>query len=267
MHSDQADKLRKLQTSVFRNANREIPTGTFGILSGKGGVGKSVITLNTGLALGAERKKVLLVDGNFITPSLHVLANVSPAYSVEIWLKNRNLSLAEIVHPLTDTVDLLSPEGMGYSEELKDWQYTGLLRRVLKEAGFYDMVLIDFPTGYFPFMNTVLFELQHIILVTTPDPTSIIDTYAMVKVLKDEIGTKKIKILVNQAENEEDAEISVENLNRAMSHFLSFTMEFYPPILYAEEIRKSVKYQKPIGYENNQKLTAHFASLAYSLQL
>lgn len=143
-------------------------------MAGKGGARKSVIALNAGLLLGEQKKSVLLVDGDFIKPSLHILANKSPKYSVEIWLKEKELLLMEIVVSLSSKLDLLSLEGVGYNSNLKDWQFTSLLRRVIRESKKYDLVIFDFPTGYFPFMTTILFEIKNIILVTTSEPLQLL---------------------------------------------------------------------------------------------
>ena len=267
MDFDQAENLRVIQSKTSTSNLNKVEDNIISFMSGKGGVGKSVIAMNSSLLLGKQGKKVLLVDADFINPSLHVMANISPKYSIEIWLKNKEISLKEMVVPLNKKVDLISPEGTGYSQNLKDWQYTKLLRRVIRESKKYDFVLLDFPTGYFPFMNTVLFELSNIILVSTSEPTSIIDTYAMLKVLNKEIAVKNIKVLINQAENKNDSKNSVDNLNRALSHFLSFKVESTPYIPYSQEIRKSVKQQKPIGYENNSEECEFFSKLAYCLQV
>ncbi|GAB4175783.1 MAG: MinD/ParA family protein [Calditrichia bacterium] len=262
---DQAHNLKKLvkkqdKTNASRNRKK-----VFGLLSGKGGVGKSLLALNSAILL-SENYSCLLIDGDFLTPSQHVLANVSPRKSLELWLKKPEISLSELIIPVKSGLDLVTSEGEGFDYHLKDWQYTKLLRRAIHEGNNYDVIILDFPTGYFPFMNPLIFELDEIILISSPEPTSVIDTYAMVKLLVPEVDSSRIKVLINMADNEEEANQSVENLNHALTHFLSISLEPIPPIYYASEIKDSVKQQKPIAYENSSLVKSLSEYLAYCLQ-
>lgn len=265
MHVDQAHNLKKIIEGSPRPKNGKKQKRIFGFLSGKGGVGKSVIALNSAILLADRGLNVLLVDADFMTPSLHVLSNHSPKNSIELWLQSPELQFEQIRSEISDRLHLVTSEGKGYDVHLKDWQYVKLLRRVLHEAKDYDVVLIDFPTGFFPFMEPLFLELDEIILVTTPEPTSIIDTYAMIKILSKEITVTNIKVLVNMAENNDEANESVENLNRALTHFLSIAVENLPHILFSSLIKESVKLQKPISYENPALFSLVSDYLAYCL--
>lgn len=266
MRIDQAHNLKKIVRSEKGTTNSDGKKKFFGILSGKGGVGKSLLAVNTAVLLGQRGLRVLIIDADFMTPSIHVLANVNPEISLEIWLKKPKMELDDIICPINEQVSLLTSEGEGFDEHLKDWQYVKLLRRALRESESYDIVLIDFPTGYFGFLQPVWFELDELILMSTPEPTSVIDTYAMIKLLTKEVTPEKIKVLINMADNDKEAQESVENLNRALTHFLSIQVESLDSIPYSPRVKDSVKSQIPISYSDQHLFAPISDYLAYCLQ-
>jgi flagellar biosynthesis protein FlhG len=266
MRIDQAHNLKRIIQKSPKPSDQSSSKKRFGVLSGKGGVGKSVITVNTGILLAEKGLKTLIVDADFMSPSLHVLANVNPTTSLEIWIKKPELDLHHIISPVEKNLYLVTSEGEGFDEHLKDWQYVKLLRRCLLEAEEFDIVLIDFPTGFFGFLNPVLFELDELMIVSTPEPTSVIDTYAMIKILTKEVSYEKIKVIINMADNENEARESVENLNRALTHFLSIQVNALEFIPFSPRVKNSVMSQIPISYNDNQLFAPISEYLAYCLQ-
>lgn len=264
MHKDQAYRLK--QISGKAGLKRDSRGGKkIAFLSGKGGVGKSVLALNSSILLAEAGVKVLLVDADFLTPSLHILANVNPRKSLESWLIHPGETLENLVVPVIPNLHLISSEGEGYHPQIRDWQYVKLLRRVLLEGEHYDLLIVDFPTGYYPFLTPVYFELDEMILVSSPEPTSVIDTYAMIKLLTAEMDISRLKVLFNMVEDEREGRISVENLNQALTHFLSIQVEALPHIPFHPLVQQSVKHQNPISYENKEIFSTLSHYLAHCL--
>jgi len=170
------------------------------LISGKGGVGKSVITLNLAAALSALGRKILAVDGDLGLASLDVILGISPQSTIFDAL-HRGRPLDEALTRTAKGFDLL-PAGSGLPEGTR---VTQALAESVK-AGFsslenrYDLFLLDAGAGI---GDVVLFfaNLAHeILLVVTPEPTSVMDAYAIIKILRRSYGRSEFLMVVNQAD-------------------------------------------------------------------
>jgi flagellar biosynthesis protein FlhG len=193
------------------------------ILSGKGGVGKTVITANLAAALSLHGQRILVVDADLGLANLDIIMGLDPKFTIQDILSGAQ-TLDEVVLHTNKGFDLL-PAGSGLSESAV--LTTDLAEKVESFLSVldckYDMILFDGGAGI---GNMVLFfaNLAHeILMVVTPEPTSLTDCYATIKLLKKVHGRNEFLLLVNQANPSCPGQIGASvasHLQRVISQFI-----------------------------------------------
>jgi flagellar biosynthesis protein FlhG len=172
------------------------------VISGKGGVGKTVIAANMAAELSSMGHRVLVVDGDLGLASLDILLGISPRLTIHEALR-KSSPLDQALVPTRKGFDLL-PAGSGLPENTV---FTAALAKelqsVLKDAEYrYDAIIIDASAGIGDFVMFFAGLSDEILLVATPEPTSVVDCYATIKILKQLQGRNEFLLVINQADPE-----------------------------------------------------------------
>ena len=219
---DQAESLRKIVNAVAATKSN-IPSKlrSITIVSGKGGVGKSNITVFLARALAMRGKKVLVFDGDVGLANLHILLGILPKATLTQYIKNA-CPVQNLIHKVSENIDLI-PGGSGDVSPNSD------LRKIIGEltevSQNYDYLLIDGGAGIAE--NTIRLSISsgEVLLIATPDPTSLADAYATLKVLVSR-GQKNISLLINMAQNIEETELVKNKLTMMAQKFIGFNLNF-----------------------------------------
>jgi flagellar biosynthesis protein FlhG len=196
----------------------------YAIVSGKGGVGKTVIAANLATALAGSGLRTLLVDADLGLANLDIIMGINPARTIQDVLAG-NFSANEALVRTRGGFDLL-PAGSGFFEStLLTPDLAASLENMLKGLDpRYDAVLFDVGAGI---GDVVLFFARiadDVVLVVTPEATSLIDAYATVKILALRYGCKNFRLIVNQADPdrpEQSGKMVAARLQQIVSKFLS----------------------------------------------
>ncbi len=231
------------------------------VTSGKGGVGKSVIAYNLAdhLALAA---RVLLIDADFYTGNLHLLANAVPMRN---WLDfpAGRAEFADVITPIRRGLDLLASGNMAervLPEPKRLAAFAGDLRDL---ADQYDFVIIDTATGLSPQSLVLLHTADDIILVTTPELTAISNCYALYKVLIDGNPRLAISLLVNQEDRDEELAYINQKFSAITRQFLNQTPGFLGGLGHDRALTEAVAHQTGVRIiAPESKITALLAALA-----
>lgn len=221
-------------------------TLTLSVLSGKGGVGKTSIALNLGIALHHEEAKVLLMDCDLGLANMDVLFGITPESTLQDVLLS-DMDVPAAVHHIEDRLDILPaasgvPELVEMTTDMRDM----LLRRLMNTLGCYDYVFMDLGAGINTTVQTFAGMARARILVVTPEPTAITDTYAIMKVLAQMYELRDFLIIVNQTTSKEEEMATFRRLHSACKRFLGFEPVLLGSIRQDSKVTEAVCRQTPL---------------------
>lgn len=238
------------ESSSSNAAAMSLETGlrsrSIAITGGKGGVGKSNLSVNLSLELGSLGNKVGLLDADFALANADLLCGVSPNFHLGHVIAGAK-ELDEIVISLAETVDLI-PGGSGV-EELASFSLTdepAVFEKVRKMDETLDYLLIDTAAGIGENVSGILAAASEVIVVVTPDPTSIVDAYATIKVILRRSPKKPISVVVNNIVGIGDAEQVYQSINAAVHGFLDHHLNFLGMIPHDAQVQEAIRKQIPV---------------------
>lgn len=235
---DQAEKLRQTMLESNVKIGRSIA-----VISGKGGVGKSNFTTNFATLLAKSGKKVVILDMDIGMGNVHILVGKSAKYSLKDYLDG-NLTLEDVMFSTSEGVNYISG-GSGMSS-LMDWSpvvFGRLITALETLQKEYDFVLFDMGAGIVEWSLDLLTSLDEMIVISTAEPTSIMDAYSMMKFihLKDE--SKTFYILCNRAFNIEEGQDTTKRLKTVMERFLEKSVVVLGSLPEDPVVRQAVRQQ------------------------
>lgn len=216
------------------------------VTGGKGGVGKSNLSVNLSFELGQLGNRVALLDADLALANADLLCGVSPTYHlghVVAGLKELN----EVTLPLADRVDLI-PGGSGV-EDLANFSITSaphIVEKIRKMEEGLDFLLIDTAAGIAKNVSGILSSASEVIVVVTPDPTSIVDAYATIKVILRRSPGKAISVVVNNIIGIGDADQIYQSLSAAVNGFLDHHLNFLGMIPHDPQVQEAIRKQIPV---------------------
>ncbi len=248
-------------------------TKIISITSGKGGVGKTNIVCNLAYCFASMGKKVMIMDADLSLGNVSVILGIIPKYNISQVIYG-DKQLKDIIIAGSNGV-LVLPASSGIPElsNLSEPQKIALMSRFDEFAGDMessgepiDILLID--TGAGISSNVLYFNLaaSEIYVVVTPEPTSITDAYALIKVLSLKYGEKYFRIIVNNVKSEREAKEVYKHLSLVSDKFLNVTLNYLGHVLNDENIPRSVIMQKPaLSLFPDSKSSECIKKLAYNI--
>jgi flagellar biosynthesis protein FlhG len=262
--NDQAERLREIISKIKSQRNESL-TGTsrmkgehrarvITITSGKGGVGKTNITVNLAISLSNMGKKVAIIDADIGLANIDVLLGIIPRFTL-LDVINNSRSIIEALAVGPGNIRFISG-GSGVSEliELEEEAIQIFLDNITLLDKMFDIILIDTGAGLSRTVLGFVLAADDIILVTTPEPTSITDAYALIKMVARKEKNKRIRVIVNKAESAKEAEDIQNKLKLVSDRFLGMKLIPAGYIVADENVRKAVMSQRPfiINYPNSR---------------
>ncbi len=235
---DQASKLRQL----MRQARG---TRTIAVTSGKGGVGKSNVALNLGILLSAAGHRVALVDADLGLANLDVLANVTVRANLSHVIAGTR-TLEETVIDLSSGVQLVpGASGIAGLADLSDFERAKLLGQLSALEGDNDVILVDCSAGIGPIVLGFANAADHVMVVTTPEPTAVTDGYAVIKAVKRRNYQGHVSLLVNMASGRHEARTTYQRIATVGRQFLGARVFDAGYVLSDARVREAVKRREP----------------------
>jgi flagellar biosynthesis protein FlhG len=244
------------------------PLRVISVTSGKGGVGKSNIVVNLGLALTQQGLKVLLIDADLGLGNVDILLGLTPKFTIQDVLSLRHSLDDVIVEGPGGLKILAASSGIPELAMLDESQKLFLLDEMDHYTEDIDVVLID--TGAGISHNVLFFNIaaHERIIVVNNQPPSIADAYALIKVLATKYGQKRFKILVNDLAYSQEAELVYRTLLKVTERFLGqeISLDYLGFIPHDQALPQAVMRQQPVLALYPQALASKsFVILAHSL--
>ncbi len=213
--------------------------------SGKGGVGKTSLTVNLAYALAQKGARVLVVDGDLGLANVDVLLRLQVKTTIRDILDRGGDPLEAVIYVEPRLGVLPSSSGVPDLANLgpEDHQELGEILRSI--GGHFDIVLVDTAAGIGSSVLWFNTFVDYNILLLTPDPTAMTDAYALIKVLSRDYHRKSFHLLLNQVKNEAEARQVYEHLARVASHFLDLNLEYLGGVPQDAAVSKGVRDQVP----------------------
>ena len=246
---DQAQNLR----NIIKMQNQKMVQNArvISVTSGKGGVGKSNTSVNIALQFQRLGKRVIIFDADFGLANIEVMFGIIPKYNLgDLMFKGKELK--EIITPGPEGVGFISGgSGIAKLVNLDKEQIKRLVGKLSELDELADVIIIDTGAGISSSVMEFLVASPETILVTTPEPASITDSYALLKALsmnEDYSPEKcKVKLIANRVGKKEEGQNLYEKLSAVSSRFLNIELEYLGAIPFDNNITKAVMTQEPVS--------------------
>ncbi len=246
---DQAEQLRNI--IKMNHIRQRTKARVITITSGKGGVGKSNVAINLGIQLRKMGLNVIILDADFGLANIEVMFGTIPKYNLKDTIEGKK-SLKEIITEGPMGVQFISGgNGVEGLANLSKVQLGNLLRGMEQLDELADVILIDTGAGISDSVLEFVASGNEVLLVTTPEPTSLTDSYSLLKALNNHSGFSKenieIKIIANKVSNMVEGRNLYTKLNLVTERFLQMPLGFLGSIPMDEQIIKAIMRQIPIS--------------------
>ncbi|PKM49860.1 MAG: MinD/ParA family protein [Firmicutes bacterium HGW-Firmicutes-7] len=245
---DQASNLRNIikNNQVHYNKNN---VRLITVTSGKGGVGKSNVSVNLAINFRRQGKRVVIFDADFGLANIEIIFGIAPKYTMYDMIYN-NMSITDILTPAPFGIEFISG-GSGIQElvSLSKTQLNYMISKLYDLDCLADIIIIDTGAGISDTVLDFVTASNEVLLITTPEPTSITDAYSTLKAMKNRGGSskdKKINLLVNKASGEDEGLEIYKKLNKVTERFLDIKLNNIGYLPYDKTLEKAVIEQKPV---------------------
>jgi len=242
---DQATHLRSLMSEGRRAT-------VVAITSGKGGVGKSNLSVNLAVTLAAAGKDVVLLDADLGLANADVLCNLNlPANLAHVIARRKELK--DVLVDAPGGFKLVGgASGLARMADLTDYDRERLVQSLSELEQQADIILIDTGAGISPNVLSFTRAADHVLVVTTPEPTAITDAYAVIKVISKQdggelLGTpeRRLSLLVNQVRSAAEARVVHERIAKVARQFLGVPVLDGGYVVTDEQVPLSVRRRIP----------------------
>lgn len=245
---DQAESLRKIMEENHKIDDKIMVKNKARVLavtSGKGGVGKTNFAINLSIALKQLNYKVLILDADIGMANIEILTGVSIKYTIADLITKKK-TIHEIIGKGPEGINIISG-GSGLNEVLlMDLENTKkVLKEIEKLESLVDFIIIDTGAGISNIVLDFLMAADEVIVITTPDPTSLMDGYTMIKTLTSNGYTGKLNIVVNIVNNKIEAINIFNKINKVSNDFLNINLYFLGYLEKTRLVNKAVVNQQP----------------------
>ncbi len=265
MLKEKSDRIIRLRNdrpkdAFFSDASPRV----IAVTSGKGGVGKTNIVANLAIVLQRRGRRVLILDADLGLANIDIIYGLYPEHTIDSVI-NGERELHQIIAAGPEGVSLIpASSGIQDLSHLSEGQKINLLNEFDLLNTRYDILLVD--TGAGISSNVIYFNLaaQERIIVVTPEPTSITDAYALMKVLFQHHGIKDFTLLMNMVTSEREAQSVFDHLSRVIERFLNgICLDFAGYIPLDDHVRRAVSRRRPVvGLHPDAPSSLGFSRLA-----
>ncbi len=232
------------QAQGIRTMNKPKPVRVIAVTSGKGGVGKSNVSLNLAVSLSQAGENVLVMDADMGLANLDILLGLTPKQNLLHVLEGK-CSLEDIIISGPAGISIIpASSGVRSMSELNAAQNMGIIQAFSELTRPVDTLIIDTAAGLADSVVSFARAAKEIIVVVCDEPASITDAYAMIKVLNKDFGIQRMHVLANQARSMQQGRELYMKLAKVSDKYLEVALDYMGAIPYDEYLKKAVQKQK-----------------------
>jgi len=234
------------QAAGLRRATCAAPVRVIAVTSGKGGVGKTNVSVNLGLSLTAMGKDVMLLDADLGLANIDVMLGLHPQYDLSHVLSGER-GLEEVICTGPDGLRIVpAASGIQQMAELSTVQHAGVISAFSEISVSPDVLLIDTAAGISDNVVTFSRAAQEVVVVVCDEPASITDAYALIKLLNREYGIYRFRILTNRVQSVQDGRSLYNKILKVTDRYLDAALDFMGVVPEDEYLRKAVQRQRAV---------------------
>ena len=241
-------------------------TRVVAITGGKGGVGKSNVALNLGVCLANKGKRVMLLDADLGLANLDILLGIRSERTMEHVLDG-TCDLRDILVTGPGGIQIIpASSGTQRLADLSEMEQAGIIHAFDDLEGQFDYLFVDTAAGISKTVLNFINASQDVVLVVCNEPTSITDTYAVIKVMNQQFGSSRFHVVVNMVRSMKEAKQVFSKLERTANQFMDVALHYMGFVPYDEQLRQSVREQKSVCVRSPSSAVAKsFESLARTM--
>jgi len=237
----------KLQPrSGSTSAAQSNPVQVIAVTGGKGGVGKTTVSVNLAAALASRGKQVMLLDGDLGLANVDVFLGLTPRLTLADVLAG-NCSLEEVVLDAPQGFKVVpAASGIAQLAELDTLTHLGLVRAFGDLTTKLDVMVVDTAPGIAGSVLQFSQAAQQVLVVICDEPASLTDAYALIKILSRDHGVKQFRVLANQSRGRGLGQALFQRFERVASRFLSVELDYVGEIPEDPFLRRAIREQRPV---------------------
>lgn len=222
------------------------PVQVIAVTGGKGGVGKSNVSINLSVCLAGMGRRVALLDADLGLANIDVLLGLNPTKNIEDVLKG-DCSLMDIMLQGPGGIKIIpATSGTQQMTMLGPMEHAGLIHAFSEISDQLDVLIIDTAAGISDVVVSFVRAAQEILVVVCDEPSSITDAYALIKLLNRDYGVDRFRVVANMTRSTQEGRNLFNKLTQVTERFMDVTLQYVGNIPFDETVRKSVQRQKAL---------------------
>jgi flagellar biosynthesis protein FlhG len=253
-----ADDFMNDQAAGLRNLSRTKPVKVIAVTAGKGGVGKSNVSVNLAVSLAQAGNKVMLLDADLGLGNIDIMLGLHTQYDLSHVIQGA-CHLNDIILQGPNGLKIIpAASGTEFMAQLGLRQHAGIIDAFNELTEDLDYMIIDTAAGISETVLSFTRSAQELLVVVCDEPTSLTDAYALIKVMSKRYGWSNFHIVANMVRSAKDGRDLFNKLFRVSEQFLDVKLDYLGAIPFDEHVHKAVKRQKPVlmAYPDSQAAAA-----------
>ena len=239
-------ETRPDQAAGLRRMTQPHPVRAIAVTGGKGGVGKTNVSVNLGVAAAEMGQRVMLLDADLGLANIDVVLGLHPHYDLSHVMRGERQLNEVVVEGPAGMQVIPGASGVKALAELSPAEHTGLIRAFSEVATDTDLLIVDTAAGISDTVLSFSRASHEIVVVVCDEPASITDAYAIIKLLNRDYGHQRFRVLANMVRSAQEGRELYNKMCRVTDRYLDVTLGFMGAVPYDDSLRKAVKSQRPV---------------------
>jgi len=237
---------QSLQTVGLKRISSAGPVQVIAVTGGKGGVGKTSVSVNLATALARVGRRVMLLDGDLGLANVDVFLGLTPRHTLAHVLSGER-TLEEIIVETPQGFHIVpAASGVANMANMGPAEHLNIVQAFSSLAGRLDVLIVDTAAGIADGVLQFSQAAQHVLIVVCDEPASMTDAYALIKVLSRNHGVRRFQVVANMTRTPGEGAMLFQKLERVTSRFLDVVLEFVGEIPEDGYVRKAIREQRPV---------------------